>query len=943
MNSHGLKNSLRYKLVAATIIVELIMLALLLGNSIRLVNNSIEYQTRKQIETIIPLLNASTSTSLFERDYVTLSDTLAALIASQDTDFTYIRIYDKQGVLYAEAGQPNLKNLPDIDRDIQSAFSDHVYDGSSPLSLAGMDIGTVRYGLSIKSFLDSKDMLFNQGLLIAAAEILLSILLLGFIGYWLTRHLGILLQATSAISKGNYAVHAEIDSKDEIGQLAGEFNIMAQAVNDKVLDLKRSQNQLEKSRAAFESVIMSMADAAIFLDLEFRCVLVNHAFFTLFGHRKDAILNNTVDKLFADNTEYHQLINHISHPGNTDYYKSPCAVFVKQNGDNFEGETSASRVISTHHKALGYILIIRDITERNRINQILISEKERIQVTLESIGDGVITTNLHGEVTYLNPVAEQLTGWSREQAINMPLKDVFNIVNEHTRQAVADSAQQCLNEGRAIELSKNVLLINKNGAEFSIQDSASPIRNSDGEIYGVVMVFHDVTKSSQLSRNLDWQASHDSLTNLYNRHEFEQRLKNALQEAKDDDVVHSLLYIDLDQFKIVNDTCGHIAGDELLRQVALLLQKKIRDIDTFARLGGDEFGVLLEHCDIDRAEIIANNLKTILEDFKFSWDDKTFSIGMSVGLVPVTSQSENITSILKLADIACYAAKDSGRNRIHVYKPDDTELARRQGEMQWVGRINHALENDRFCIYCQPIVPLQTRASSTVHYEILVRLLDDDDSLISPMAFIPAAERYNLMPGLDLKIIQTVFRMLEAQPLEKGIITINLSGHTLTDDACLQNILNLLKNSPVTTNRICFEITETAAIANLGRALYFMEEIKSMGCCFALDDFGSGLSSFSYLKNLPVDYLKIDGVFVRDICNDPVDLAMVQSINQLGHVLNIKTIAEYVENDDIRNKITQIGIDYAQGFGIEKPRPFSEVLSSSSADKNIIHIAFDSK
>jgi EAL domain-containing protein (putative c-di-GMP-specific phosphodiesterase class I) len=315
---------------------------------------------------------------------------------------------------------------------------------------------------------------------------------------------------------------------------------------------------------------------------------------------------------------------------------------------------------------------------------------------------------------------------------------------------------------------------------------------------------------------------------------------------------------------------------------------------------------------------------------------------MSIGLVPVTCQSENITNILKLADVACYAAKDGGRNRIHVYKPDDAELARRQGEMQWVSRINHALEHDRFIIYCQPIVPLQAQKNTPVHYEVLVRLLDDDNSLISPMAFIPAAERYNLMPSLDLKIIQTVFSMLKAQPLDEGIITINLSGHTLTDDACLKSIIKLLGDSPVTTNRICFEITETAAIANLGRALYFMEEIKSLGCCFALDDFGSGLSSFSYLKNLPVDYLKIDGVFVRDICNDPVDLAMVQSINQLGHVLNIKTIAEYVENDEIRKKISEIGIDYAQGFGIEKPKPLAEILSSTSANK-IIHVAFDGK
>lgn len=942
MKKNRLKSSLRYKLIAASIIVELIMLALLLGNSIRLVNNTIEYQTQKQIETITPLLNAALSASLFERNYVTLSDTLSGLLASPNTDFTYIRIYDKQGSLYAAAGLPDIRELPAIDQNIQAAFSDNIYDGTSALVLSGLDVGTVRYGLSIKSFLDSKNMLFTQGLLIATAEIILSILLLGFIGYWLTRHLGILLQATSSISKGDYNIRADIESEDEIGQLADEFNIMAQAVNDKVLDLQRSQNALETSKAEFESVIMSMADGAIFLDLDFKCVLVNHAFFTLFGYQMNDVKSRLVDFLFSDKDQYHKLSNHFTHPKNSDYYSLAETVFLKHNGHNFEGETNASKVINKHGETLGYILIIRDVTERNKINRTLINEKERIQVTLESIGDGVITTNIKGEVTYLNPVAEQLTGWNRSDAINMPLENIFNIVNEHTRHPVSNSVQQCLLEKRNIELSKNILLINKNGSEAFIQDSAAPIRDSEGEMYGVVMVFHDITQSNQLSRHLNWQASHDSLTQLYNRHEFELRLKTALKNAQDNNEIHSMLYIDLDQFKIVNDTCGHIAGDELLRQISLLLQKKIRDIDTFARLGGDEFGVLLENCDISMAEKIANNLKEALEDFKFSWEDKAFSVGMSIGLVPITHESENITNILKLADVACYAAKDSGRNRIHIYTPNDAELTKRQGEMQWVSKINHALEHDRLCIYCQPIIPLSPDENQPVHHEILIRLLDDDDSLISPMAFIPAAERYNLMPAIDLKIIQTVFSMLKSNPLKEGFITINLSGHTLTDDSCLNKILAMLEKSPVSTTRICFEITETAAISNLTRALYFIEQIKSIGCSFALDDFGSGLSSFSYLKNLPVDYLKIDGTFVRDICNDPVDLAMVQSINQLGHVLNIKTIAEYVENKQIKDKLVEIGIDYAQGFGIAKPKPFADILSTSN-EKNIIHISFDNK
>jgi len=941
MNSF-VKHSLRSKLITASIIVEMIMLGLLLGNSIRLVNHTIEQQTQKQIETITPLLNASLSTSLFERDYVTLSDILSGLMASPHTDFTYIYIYDKQGKLYTKASKQTFHSLPNIDRDIQSAFSDNIFDGVSTLTLSGYNIGSVRYGLSLESFLDSKDNLFTQSILIAAAEIILSILILGFIGYWLTRHLGELLKATSAISQGNYNIQTDVHSNDEIGQLASEFNLMAQAINGKIVDLQDSQNQLEKSKAEFESVIMSMAGAAIFLDLDLKCVMVNHAFFKHFGYQPNEALGRHIDFLFSDPNDYHRLNTHICRPGNIEHYTASTTHYVKKNSTAFEGETTASKVISSQGKASGYILIIRDVTERNRINKSLIYEKERIQVTLESIGDGVITTDINGRVTYLNPVAEQLTGWNRSKAADKPINDVFNIVNEHTRHPLINAVQRCLTEERNIESSKNVLLISKHSGEFSVQESASPIRNSEGELYGVVMVFHDVTKSNQLTKNLDWQASHDSLTNLYNRHEFELRLKSAFKTSQECNINHSMLYIDLDQFKVVNDTCGHIAGDELLRQIAILLQKRIRDGDTFARLGGDEFGVLLENCDISKAEVIANNLRASLEDFRFSWEGKTFTVGMSIGLVPITSESENITNILQLADVACYAAKDSGRNRIHVYKPDDKELAKRRGEMQWVSTINHALDYDRLVIYCQPIVPLHSRNGMKLHYEILVRLLADDDSLISPMAFIPSAERYNLMPAIDLKIIKTVFKMLEERPLSDCVITINLSGHTLTDDDTLNTIISMLEHCPIPTENICFEITETAAIANLTRALYFMETVKSLGCSFALDDFGSGLSSFSYLKNLPVDYLKIDGVFIRDICTDPVDFAMVQSINQLGRVLHIQTIAEYVENTAIKDKLVEIGIDYAQGFGIEKPLPFSEILSSPER-QNVIHVTFDGK
>ncbi len=566
--------------------------------------------------------------------------------------------------------------------------------------------------------------------------------------------------------------------------------------------------------------------------------------------------------------------------------------------------------------------------ERKRAANLLYEQKERAEVTLRSIGDAVITTDNQGRIDYLNPIAEQLTGWLNDEAHGRALPEVFVIMNERTRQRALDPAARCLRDGQIVGLANHTVLINRQGREIAIEDSAAPIRQRDGRIIGVVMVFHDVSQSRAMAQQLTWQASHDTLTGLINRREFEKRLAQALTEAKTDHHQHVLLYLDLDQFKIVNDTCGHVAGDELLKQLAVLLQTKMREGDVLARLGGDELGVLLSYCPEEQAHRVADNLRLTVREFRFNWEGKSFDIGVSIGMVVIDAECLSVGELLSASDMACYAAKDSGRNRIHVYRREDLELAQRHGEMQWVNRLTRAIEEDRLVLYRQRILSIADPSGGDEHYEILVRLRGENDEIIPPGAFIPAAERYGLMPAVDRWVIRTLFAAM-AQQTERACLesstcsyAVNLSGTSLNDEMLQDYVRQQLLQYNIAPRRIWFEITETAAIANLPKATRFIREMKALGCRFSLDDFGSGVSSFAYLKNLPVDNLKIDGSFVKDIVDDPIDFAMVQSINQIGHVMGLRTTAEFVENDAILSRLREIGVDYAQGYGIHRPEPF---------------------
>jgi diguanylate cyclase (GGDEF)-like protein/PAS domain S-box-containing protein len=581
--------------------------------------------------------------------------------------------------------------------------------------------------------------------------------------------------------------------------------------------------------------------------------------------------------------------------------------------------------VSRAHQALE-----AEAGDRMRAEAELMREKERAQVTLHSIGDGVITTDTAGAIDYMNPSAERLTGWTMEEAKGQPLAQIYPLHDEATREPLGGLADTVRRLESTLQAREPQLLRRRDGEEFAVTQTVTPIRGPRGDALGSVLVFRDVTETRSLARRLAYQASHDTVTGLLNRREFEARLAHSLEVAHNEARQHICLYMDLDQFKLVNDTCGHAAGDDLLRQLALLVHSRLRESDALARLGGDEFGVLLEGCPLQQGVEIAEALRGTVRDYRFVWEDKTFEIGVSIGIVAVTGNCESVGSIMSAADVACYAAKDLGRNRIHVYQDTDLDLARRHGEMQWVSRITQALGENRLALFYQDIVAVQSETNLRHSVEILVRMRDERGELVPPGAFLPAAERYNLMPTIDRWVVHNCFRWLAAQPsLEGVLIGINLSGTTLSDDNFLPFIREQFERYRVPHETVCFEITETAAIANQAAASQFIRELRAMGCWFALDDFGSGLSSFAYLKNLPVDYLKIDGSFVRDMLHDPYDRAMVAAINEVGHRMGIRTIAEFVENPETLHALADLGVDYAQGWALGKPKPLLEATAAA--------------
>jgi diguanylate cyclase (GGDEF)-like protein/PAS domain S-box-containing protein len=543
-------------------------------------------------------------------------------------------------------------------------------------------------------------------------------------------------------------------------------------------------------------------------------------------------------------------------------------------------------------------------------------ERELAEVTLKSIGDAVITTDINGNIETLNPVAEILTGWTIEEALGKPSQEVFNIISEITREPSPDPIKRSLKENIIVELGNHTILISRDGTEYVIEDSVAPITNSNNDVFGAVLVFHDVTSKRLAHRQLEYLAQHDTLTGLHNRHYFETELLKAVELAKRGQLLFALLYIDLDEFKAVNDIAGHSVGDDLLKEVSHLFSTRLRRGDILARLGGDEFGIILQNIDEKQLKNIAKSYMQAISHFRFKWENKPFDINCSIGVALINNDTNTSAEALRQADLACYVAKHNGRNRLHIYSDKDDKNIMQLGEVSLISKLNNALIESNFILHFQPIV--DSLGIDKNHYELLLRL-KDGNSVISPNMFIPVAERYAIMPKIDKWVVENAIKLLELEQYSDYTFSINLSGSSFDDDEILNFLSEKFKINKNISESIIFEITETSAVMHLESASEFMHNLLSYGVRFALDDFGTGFSSFAYLKHLPVDIIKIDGTFVKDIVNDPTDQAMVRSINHIAHSLNKKTVAEYVENEEILSILKEIGVDYFQGYHLGKP------------------------
>jgi len=569
------------------------------------------------------------------------------------------------------------------------------------------------------------------------------------------------------------------------------------------------------------------------------------------------------------------------------------------------------------------LTIARDISHRKSLEVSLSRSKRQAQYTLESISEGVITTDNDGRIDYMNLAAESLIGTNRDDASGHRIGELFALVDDADRRPLGDPVERCLAMRRRVNMGRRAVMVSVDGEhEHSVEITASPVRGPSNSISGTVVVFHDVSELRGLTRKMSYQATHDPLTGLINRREFERRLDEAMDSAHAEEAVHMLFYMDLDRFKAVNDSCGHMAGDNMLREVAALIKDEVRDSDFVGRLGGDEFGALLIGCPIEKARQIATDICNAIADYRFVWKDKIFNIGISVGLVEISHASGTLQDVMSAADSACYMAKQQGRGKVHIYSARDEAVARERGDIQWLRQLQTALHEDGFALAMQPIIAMRGRGESGPTAEVLIRLSDSHGRPTASAEFLRPAERYQMMPQIDRWVINSTLTAISGGDIKLPAhrsCAINLSGQTLGDEAFLGFVVDSLDRSGVAPSAICFEVTESAILSNVQQAQRFIEVLHGIGCEFSLDDFGSGLGSFSSLKHLPIDYLKIDGTYTRNLQTDLVNQEMVAAMIKLARTMQFKVVAEEVEYQEDFDWLRDIGVDFVQGYFIEAP------------------------
>ena len=604
------------------------------------------------------------------------------------------------------------------------------------------------------------------------------------------------------------------------------------------------------------------------------------------------------------------------------------------NGDESGLWVEAQSVAIEYHGSQAILTIARDISYRKNLEVSLSRSKRQAQFTLESISEGVITTDSEGRIDYMNHAAEVMTGANLDDATGHKSGELFSLIDEADRRALGDPVERCLSVRRRVNMGRRALLVSRDGKqEHSVEVTASPIKGPGNSITGTVVVIHDVSEIRGLTRQMSYQAAHDALTGLINRREFERRLEEALDTAATEEAVHVLAYMDLDRFKAVNDSCGHIAGDNMLREVANLIKDQVRDSDFVARLGGDEFGTLLIGCPIDKAQQIAGDICNAVADYRFVWQDKIFNIGISIGLVEVAHSSGTQKDVMAAADSACYVAKQRGRGQVHVYSARDEAVARERGDIQWLRQLQAALRDSLFELVTQPIIATGGAAASGPAVEVLIRMPDERGRIGTSADFLRSAERYQLMPQIDRWVVNAALAAInngEIKLAGNRSCAINIGGQTLSDEGFLSFVVEALDHSGVPPESICFEVTESAISTNVQYAQRFIEVLHGIGCEFSLDDFGSGLGAFSSLKHLPIDYLKIDGTYTRNLASDQVNQEMVAAMIKLARTMQFRVVAEQVEQQDDFDWLRDAGIDFVQGNFVEAPT----ALGGSTSDPN---------
>jgi len=752
-----------------------------------------------------------------------------------------------------------------------------------------------------------------------------STLIIFMLRYFITQPISELSKAATNLANGNLNTDIPKAHSYEVALLADSFANMSKSIIEKLAAAKESE---DKFRTLVENIPGTSYRCAS--DEHWTMEFISNNVEILSGYPASDFIQNTV-RTFSSviYSEDQQIVDDSVSKGIEQKKSYNIEYRIVKADDTICWVYEKGRGIFDEQGNLLYLDgVIVDITDHKQTAAALRKSEERFSLAMQGANDGLWDWDMNTGEIYYSPRWKSMLGYA-EDDLEPNLSEWKRIVHKDDMDRALSEVEACKNNIKD-KFEVEFRMQHKDGHYLDILSRAFVVKDEKGVINRLVGTHVDITSRKKADAQITFQASHDALTGLVNRFEFERRTERLLSTVLQGDSEHALCYMDLDRFKVVNDTCGHVAGDEMLRQLSAVLQETVRDRDTLARLGGDEFGVLMEHCSLDDAYRVATTLQKTIQNYQFVWEGRSFKVGVSMGLVAITKMTTNLTELLRVADAACYVAKDKGRNRIHVSHAEDSEIAQRHGEMQWVTRIQHALDEDKLCLYAQSIVSLDNTTDK--HYELLIRMIDDKGETIPPGAFLPAAERYNLMTQIDRWVIDSAFRLLVENPVfqnQINFISINLSGQSLAEQDLLDLIIKRFDETGISGEKICFEITETAAISNIVSAKKFISTLKELGCRFALDDFGSGLSSFAYLKNLPVDYLKIDGMFVKDIIDDPIDHAMVKSINEVGHVMGMKTIAEFVENDEIKGMLREIGVNYAQGYGIDIPMPLDDLLGRS--------------